>query len=42
MPRQIRQLTDRIGRASPALATFALLALPIILAACSKGGGSGY
>lgn len=33
---------ERSMRAGPALATLALLALSIVLAACGKGGGSGY
>ena len=42
MPQQIRSITSRMAHRAPTLATLALIALPIILAACGKGGGSGY
>jgi hypothetical protein len=44
MTKRMGWVADRVSRAGPALATFALIALSIILAACGSGngGGSGY
>jgi predicted small secreted protein len=44
MAKRMGWVANRISRASPALATFALIALSIVLAACGSGngGGSGY
>jgi hypothetical protein len=35
-------IQDQVRRVGPGLATLALLALSMLLAACGKGGGTGY
>jgi hypothetical protein len=44
MEKQIEWVASRLTRVGPGLATFALLALAIVVAACGpgNGGGSGY
>jgi len=42
MGRLQRWLDVRVRPMGPAFATLALLTLSIVLAACGKGGGSGY
>ena len=44
MEQHIAWVASRVTRVGPVLATFALLALTIIVAACGpgNGGGSGY
>ena len=37
-----RTLPDRLRRARSRLIVFAMIVMPFVVAACNKGGGSGY